>query len=149
MRFPLLHSQVFLIHSQVFLLPTQSFQLLTHVFLLQRHTLFPDNENVSKENSKNFTVVAHFEIRERLAKGGMGSLYLAWDRSEKRMVVLKFLARALCADDAMVERFRREAKATAGLDHPNVVESLLSGLLPIKALFCHGIHQGKEPCGSW
>ena len=99
---------------------------------------------MSKENTKNFTVVAHFEIRERLAKGGMGSLYLAWDRSEERMVVLKFLARALCADNAMVERFRREAKATAHLEHPNVVKVFFRGVYQSRPYFAMEYIKGQS-----
>jgi len=61
-----------------------------------------------------------YEIRERLGEGTSAVVYRAWDRELNRPVALKVLHEAASASDVGRERFRREAKAAAGLVHPNV-----------------------------
>ena len=67
------------------------------------------------------TTVGHFEIVERIGSGGMGEVYRARDTHLDRDVALKFLSVATSAGDAARERFEREAKAAASLNHPNIV----------------------------
>jgi len=67
------------------------------------------------------TMVSHYCIAEKIGAGGMGEVYLAEDTKLDRKVALKFLPSHLCQDDASRARFTREAKATAKLDHPNIV----------------------------
>ena len=62
-----------------------------------------------------------YEIRERLGSGGMAAVYRAHDRQLGREVALKLLYPRFAEDESFVERFRREASAAAGLQHPNVV----------------------------
>jgi serine/threonine protein kinase len=63
-----------------------------------------------------------FAIRRFLARGGMGSVWLARDRVLGRPVAIKVLDAGLAADRRMAARFRREARTTAALsNHPNVV----------------------------
>ncbi len=62
-----------------------------------------------------------YEILERLGSGGMADVYCAQDRQLGRKVALKLLYRRFAEDAEFVERFRREASAAAGLQHPNVV----------------------------
>ena len=62
-----------------------------------------------------------YEIRERLGSGGMAAVYRAHDLQLGREVALKLLYPRFAEDDSFVERFRREASAAAGLQHPNVV----------------------------
>src|SRR5260370_33829890 len=57
----------------------------------------------------------------RLGSGGMADVYLAEDQQLGRKVALKLLHRRFAEDPGFVERFRREAQAAAGLQHPNVV----------------------------
>ena len=61
-----------------------------------------------------------YRIGERLAAGGMGSVYRAVDESLGRPVAVKVLRRELADEPAFLERFRREARAAAGLSHPGV-----------------------------
>ena len=62
-----------------------------------------------------------YEIVEHLARGGMAEVYVAHDQLLDRRVALKVLFPEFAADRSFVERFRREARAAAGLNHPNIV----------------------------
>lgn len=65
-----------------------------------------------------------YEVRVRVAAGGMATVYVAFDRHLERDVALKVMHRHLDADPRASEfaaRFRREAKAAARLTHPGIV----------------------------
>ncbi len=59
-----------------------------------------------------------------IGRGTMSSVYLAEQLSMARLVALKILSPALAADKSFVERFLREARASARLNHPNIVTAL-------------------------
>jgi serine/threonine protein kinase/Tfp pilus assembly protein PilF len=65
--------------------------------------------------------IAHYKIIEQLGAGGMGEVYLAEDLKLERKVAIKFLPQYMTRDKDNVDRFEREAKATAALNHPNIV----------------------------
>jgi eukaryotic-like serine/threonine-protein kinase len=65
-------------------------------------------------------VGGRYRLGERLAAGGMGSVYRAVDESLGRQVAVKVLRRELADEPAFLERFRREARAAAALSHPGV-----------------------------
>lgn len=62
-----------------------------------------------------------WRIESKLGQGGMGAVFLAHDISLDRQVAIKILAGELCNDGEFVDRFEREARLTAKLDHPNIV----------------------------
>ena len=62
-----------------------------------------------------------YEIRKDLGKGAMGVVYLAWDPVLEREVALKVMASSIVSDDELRQRFEREAKAVARLQHANIV----------------------------
>lgn len=61
-----------------------------------------------------------FRIVNFIAAGGMGEVYKVEDLRLDRIVVLKFLPKELDKDRESLERFRREAKASSALNHPNI-----------------------------
>ncbi len=65
--------------------------------------------------------LAHYEILDSLGSGGMGEVYLALDTKLDRKVALKTLRSAGEASALELARIRREARATAALNHPGVV----------------------------
>lgn len=65
--------------------------------------------------------LAHYEIGERLGKGGMGEVFSAHDTKLGRDVALKVLPPEWAGDETRRARFEREARTVAGLNHPNIV----------------------------
>jgi predicted Ser/Thr protein kinase len=62
-----------------------------------------------------------YRLEERLARGGMSTVYAATDLRLHRTVAVKVMAEHLAHDPTFVDRFTREARAAAMLSHPNVV----------------------------
>jgi serine/threonine protein kinase/dipeptidyl aminopeptidase/acylaminoacyl peptidase len=67
------------------------------------------------------TRLGRYEIQKKIGAGGMGEVFLAHDAQLDRNVALKVLLPEFCCDDERVHRFKLEAKAASGLNHPNII----------------------------
>jgi serine/threonine-protein kinase len=65
--------------------------------------------------------VAGYRLEEQIGQGGMAVVYRARDERLDRRVALKLLAPSLAADAAFRQRFIRESRAAAAVDHPNII----------------------------
>jgi serine/threonine protein kinase len=66
-------------------------------------------------------LAVEYEILEELGRGGMAMVYRARDRQLEREVAIKVLPFSLAFDAEFVERFQREARTAAQLEHPNII----------------------------
>lgn len=72
---------------------------------------------------KRFTIGSKYRLLELIGAGGMGAVYLCEHTIMKRLVALKVLPNDKLDDQSNLERFFREARAVAALDHPNIVRA--------------------------
>lgn len=103
------------------------------------------------------SVLAHrYEVMREVSKGGMGRLLAGWDRRRGRRVALKLIREELADTPLVMEQFLEEARVTAGLNHPNIVELVGYGehrgrpYLVQEHLFggSLAVHQTPRPRGS-
>lgn len=88
--------------------------------LFQQSTTQPPAADV--ERARLVTVVGgRYDVQRELGRGGMSSVFLAWDRRGRRRVAIKVLAAGLSWSVEHRERFRREAWITTRLAHPHIV----------------------------
>ena len=71
--------------------------------------------------NKGTVLSERYEIIERIGSGGMADVYRAMDHKLNRYVAIKVLKREFREDKQFVAKFRQEARAVAGLSHPNIV----------------------------
>ncbi len=88
--------------------------------------------------------IGDFELVEKIGQGGMGSVYKARQISMDRPVALKLLPENLARDPQFVSRFYREARASARLDHPNVIRGIAVGEVEGSHYFAMEYVQGKS-----
>lgn len=72
-------------------------------------------------NPQHTIINDRYELHQRIGRGGMADVFLARDLLLDRDVAVKVLFPEHAVDPNFVERFRREAQAVAGLNHPNIV----------------------------
>ncbi|HEV3118255.1 MAG TPA: serine/threonine-protein kinase, partial [Gemmataceae bacterium] len=71
---------------------------------------------------RRFTI-GKYKVLEQIASGGMGSVYLCEHKFMRRRAAVKVLPKGRANDASALERFYREARAVAALDHPNIVRA--------------------------
>lgn len=81
-----------------------------------------------------------YELAELLGRGGMADVYLGKDIRLGRVIAVKILRPDLARDPQFQARFRREAQAVAGLNHPSIVAVYDTGDIEQAS-----VHQGQEP----
>lgn len=76
----------------------------------------------SSEGSQGILLENKYRLLDEIGRGGMGTVFQACDESLDRLVAVKFLLPELQTDEALVQRFHREAKAMASVRHENVLQ---------------------------
>ncbi len=71
--------------------------------------------------------ISHYQLKNKLGRGGMGEVWLAVDTLLARHVALKILPGSLVYDDEARLRFQREVKAVTVLNHPNIITVFETG----------------------
>ncbi|HEX3314655.1 MAG TPA: serine/threonine-protein kinase, partial [Gemmataceae bacterium] len=79
-------------------------------------------EQILQGKWRRFTI-GKYKVLEKLGSGGMGAVYLCEHKLMRRRVAVKVLPTAKASDDSSLQRFYREARAVAALDHPNIVHA--------------------------
>lgn len=80
--------------------------------------------NTSKQESSGTPQIPGYRLVKKIGQGGMGSVYLARQISMERDVAIKILSQKMVEDKYFVARFYREARASAALNHPNIVSGI-------------------------
>ena len=84
----------------------------------------PRGPGAEPKGATSVVLGGRYRLRRQIAAGGMGTVWEGEDLALGRPVAVKLLSDALAADPGIAERFRREARAAAGLTHPNVARVL-------------------------
>ena len=87
---------------------------------------------------------SRYELRGELGRGGMAVVYRAYDTLLGRDVALKFLSEDISTQPGVRELFQREARAVAGLNHPNIVTLHDTGYLQGRAFICMELVDGQS-----
>jgi len=91
--------------------------------LVKKGILTPFQARVILSGRHKGLVLGPYRILNELGRGGMGIVYLAEHQKLQRQVAVKVLPKQSTADPLALDRFYREARAVAALDHPNIVKA--------------------------
>src|SRR5260370_2524248 len=89
-------------------------------------------------------VIDDYELLEEVGRGGMGIVYKARQKSLDRIVAIKTLLAHHFTHPAILQRFLGEAKAAAGLSHPNIVKVYQVGECPAGHYFVMEYIEGRS-----
>src|SRR5207253_1273704 len=81
------------------------------------------SEKLLQGRHKGF-YLGKYRLLNHIGPGGMGSVYLAEHRVMRNRVAIKLLPNHLAAHTSYLERFHQEARASASLNHPNMVRAI-------------------------
>ncbi|MDC0717123.1 serine/threonine protein kinase [Nannocystis bainbridge] len=76
------------------------------------------------------TLDGRYQLRDLLGEGGMGAVFTAEHLNLRKLVAVKMIHAEYTGNEEIAERFRREAMATAQIEHPNVASAIDFGPLP-------------------
>jgi serine/threonine-protein kinase len=99
---------------------------------------------VAAERPAGVLLEGKYRLLDEVGRGGMGAVFRARDESLDRVVAVKFLLPELEADPALLERFRREAKAMASVRHGNVLQIFAFGRQGPTAFFVMEYIDGRS-----
>ncbi|HYT88387.1 MAG TPA: serine/threonine-protein kinase [Gemmataceae bacterium] len=85
------------------------------------------NRTPNLDDSQELRYLGEYRILRRLGEGGMGAVYLGYQETEDHKVAIKVLSDHLAGNQSSVDRFYREAKSGALLNHPNIVRNVAVG----------------------
>src|SRR5262245_48680176 len=68
--------------------------------------------------------VGNYDLVEKIAEGGMGSIYRARHRETGQVVAIKVMPPHMAGNTVLLKRFEQEFRAASRLDHPNIVRAL-------------------------
>ena len=107
-------------HTTTFYLDRKEFELL-----IEKHPALAEvmTRLMTSRMAQNGGInrVGRYELRSKLGEGNMATVFSAWDPELEREVAIKMLKYKLAYDDSFLDRFEREAKTIASLNHPNIV----------------------------
>ena len=102
----------------------ESVERLASAFVRAGLLTFFQAKQLKQGRYKRFQIAGKYRLLELLGVGGMGAVYLCEHEYMKRLVAVKVLPLdKLAADPSALQRFYREARAVAALNHPNVVQA--------------------------
>ncbi|MEZ4267430.1 MAG: protein kinase [Myxococcota bacterium] len=94
------------------------------------------------------TLGSQFRVIRKLGAGGMGAVYLCEQLDVERYAVVKLMHAELSENPLAVSRFKREARAVARLNHPNIVQIYIFGETEDRALYLAMEHVDGASLGS-
>ena len=89
-------------------------------------------------------VIGRYDVYAELGQGGMASVFLALDLALERKVAIKVMSPSLANSPDNIERFKREAKVAAALNHPHIIGILAVGDDPELAYFVMKFIEGRS-----
>src|SRR5215218_159024 len=90
-------------------------------------TTVTEGDNRSVSSPVGTLLDARYRIDAVVGSGGMSTVYRAFDTVLERQVAIKLMHRDIARDSDQLERFRREARAVAQLNHPHIVGVIDAG----------------------